>query len=187
MSPTTPRKSPPARSGPVLTTSPARGARTTRSATLLLLVGADVIVAAMMVGEALRFVISPDPDVKAGPMLVTLALTTGASLLMVLLALNYTFLPLFSRRRTNDLSLIMYGMGATGVVTGMLTVGAAAGPLIARLFVGALAYVFIWMQARRIERARAQGVVAGPAARTAAPRRTAPPARSRQRRGGRKR
>ena len=55
------------------------------------------IVAVLMVVSLVDFVVKPDPAVRAGPMYVTLMLTTGAALLMLVMALNASFLPFVSR------------------------------------------------------------------------------------------
>ena len=60
--------------------------------------GVVCVVALLMVVSLVGFVLKPDPAVKAGPMYVTLALTTGAALLMLVMALNASFLPFISRR-----------------------------------------------------------------------------------------
>jgi len=128
-------------------------------------------------------VLKPDPAVKAGPMYVTLALTTGAALLMLFLALNASFLPFMSRERTRNVSLVMWVMGVTGIVTGLLTVGREASPFVTRLVLGSIAFTFITVQNARLAQARAAAPAgqAGPPAPQAQPR-----PRSRQRRGGRK-
>jgi len=160
---------------------PATGARSIRSLSLLLLVCVVGVVALLMLVSLLDFVLKPDPAVRAGPMYVTLALTTGASLLMFFVALNATFLPVVSRRQVPNLLLVMGAMGVTGVVTGLLTVGSAAGPYITRLIFATMAFTFIMIQDARL--ARAGVAVAARQADQPAPR---PRPRSRQRRGGRK-
>jgi hypothetical protein len=177
-------KSRPAGQGPGRTSRPTTGARATRSISLLLLVAVDLIVAVMMVGSAVTFLIKPDPAVKAGPMYVTLALTTAAALIMFFMALNASFLPFLSHERARDVQLVMWGMAVTGILTGLLTVGAAATPFATRLLLGSLAFVFITVQNARLARARAAAAAGqpDPFAPKAPPR---PP--SRQRRGGRKR
>ena len=119
-----------------------------------MLVLVDFVVAVMMVFLAGRFVVSPDPAVKAGPMYVVLALTTGAAVLMFVLALNASFVPLMTPQRARDVRLVMWSMGATGVVTGMLTLGGAVQGIVMRLFVGVLAFVFISVQEARWRRMR---------------------------------
>jgi hypothetical protein len=155
-----------------------------RTFTLFLLVGVDVIVAVLMLGSSALFVLRPDPAVEAGPMYVTLALTTIAAVLMAYLAVNATFLPMLSRMQRANVSLVMWAMGATGIVTGMLTLGGAVSSVAMRLLVGTLAYIFISVQRSRVERARAVAAAAsspGPAPREK------PTPKSPQRRGGRKR
>jgi hypothetical protein len=170
--------------GPQLGARPGSGPWTTRSLTLLMLVIVDFVVAVMMVFLAGRFVVSPDPAVKAGPMYVVLALTTGAAVLMFVLALNSSFVALMTPQRARDMRLVMWSMGATGVVTGMLTLGGAVQGIVMRLFVGVLAFVFISVQEARWERMRRnpplqEAAPAGP--------KKAPPPKARQRRGGKKR
>jgi hypothetical protein len=108
---------------------------------------------------------------------------------MALLALNATFLPIMTKAQVANASLVMWTMAATGVVTGILTLGGAVNTLLMRLFVGSLAYAFIWMQSSRIARARAAqsagGQAAGEPSPPASSARSQP--RTRQRRGGRKR
>ena len=148
-----------------------------RSASLFLLVLVDFVVAVLMVFTAARFVVSPDPAIKAGPMYVVLALTTGAALLIFLMALNASFVPLMTPMHARDVRLVMWTMAATGVVTGMLTLGTAVQGIVLRLFVAVLAFAFIRVQEARLERARrtgqlAQVAPAGPAkARHRSPRR----------------
>ena len=162
---------------------PTTGARAIRSGSLLILVGVVFIVALLMVVSLVEFVLEPDPAVKAGPMYVTLALITGAALLMLFLALNASFLPFMSRERTRNVSLVMWVMGVTGIVTGLLTVGREASPFVTRLVLGSIAFTFITVQNARLARARA----AAPAGRAGPPAPQAQPRpRSRQRRGGRK-
>jgi hypothetical protein len=173
------------------TSSPTTSARLIRSGSLLILVGVVFVVAAMMVVSLVGFVAKPDPAVKAGPMYVTLALTTGAALVMLVLALNASFLPFMSPQRARDTSLVMWVMGATGLVTGLLTLGGAVSPLVTRLVLGSVAYMFITVQNARLARARAEaraaraGVTPAPASPTARKPQARPAAR--QRRGGRKR
>ena len=107
-----------------------------RSASLFLLVLVDFVVAVLMVITAVRFVVSPDPAIKAGPMYVVLALTTGSALLMFVMALNASFVPLMTPMHARDVRLVMWTMAATGVVTGMLTLGTAVQGIVLRLFVG---------------------------------------------------
>jgi len=166
------------------TSRPEPGPRLMRGVSLLVLVGVDGIVALLMVVSFAGFVFDPDPGVKAGPMYVTLALTTGAAMLMLVLALNASYLPFMSRERARDAQLVMLAMAVTGVVTGLLTVGGAANPFVMRLVLGGIAFVFITMQNARLAQAReaARAGQAGPHAPHAQPR-----PRSRQRRGGRKR
>jgi hypothetical protein len=177
--------------GPGRTSPPTTSARLIRSGSLLILLGVVFVVAAMMVVSLVGFVARPDPTVKAGPMYVTLALTTGAALIMLVLALNASFVPFMSPQRARDASLVMWVMGASGLVTGLLTLGGAVSPFLTRLVLGSVAYMFITVQDARLARARAE-VRAGRAGTTAAP--ASPTARksqarpaARQRRGGRKR
>jgi hypothetical protein len=184
------------RPGPGGTASPPRRANgSIRSGTLVLLVGVVIVVALLSVVSTARFVADPTPGVRTGPMYVTLALTTTAAMLMAVMALNASFLPIMNARRAANVHLVMWSMGLTGVVTGILTVGSAAGPVVTRLVLGGLAFVFIAAQNSRLTRARARGqagLPAAPAGRTPGGRapasRQAPAhATSRQRRGGRKR
>jgi hypothetical protein len=161
----------------------ATGGRSIRTGSLFFLVVVVGIVALMMALSLVGFVVKPDPAVRAGPMYVTLALITGASLLMLILALNATFLPLMSRRQVPNFQLVMWAMGVTGVVTGLLTLGGAAGPYVTRLVVASLAFAFITIQEARLARAGAATPVR-PDDRPAA--RPQPHPRARQRRGGRK-
>jgi hypothetical protein len=170
--------------GTQLGARPGSGPWTTRSLTLLILVLVDFVVAVMMVFLAGRFVVSPDPAVKAGPMYVVLVLTTGAAVLMFVLALNASFVPLLTPQRARDVRLVMWSMGATGVVTGMLTLGGAVQGIVLRLFVGVLAFVFISVQEARWEKMRRnpppqQAAAAGQKKKTPQP-------KARQRRGGKK-
>jgi len=173
----------PAGQGPSRTSRPKTGARSIRTGSLLLLVGVVFIVALMMVVSLVGFVLKPDPAVKAGPMYVTLTLTTGAALLMLLVALNASFLPFMSRQRARDVQLVMWAMGVTGVVTGVLTLGGAVSSFVTRFVLASVAFMFITVQNARLARAReaAPARQAGPPAPQAQPR-----PRSRQRRGGRK-
>ena len=154
-----------------------------RSVSLLVLVFVVFIVAMLMVVSLVGFVVKPDPAVRAGPMYVTLALTTGAAMLMLVLALNAAYLPFLSRQRVADLQLVMLAMAVTGVVTGLLTVGGAANSYVMRLIIGGIAFVFITMQNARLARARE----AAPAGQADQPAPQARRSRGRQRRGGRKR
>jgi hypothetical protein len=155
-----------------------------RTSSLLLLVCVVFIVALLMVVSLVEFVLKPDPAVRAGPMYVTLTLTTGAALLMLIMALNASFLPFMSRERAPNVHLVMWAMGVTGIVTGLLTLGRAAGPFVTRLVLGGIAFGFITIQSTRLARAR-ETAPAGPPAPPAA--RARPRTSSRQRRGGRKR
>ena len=165
----------PAGQGPGRTSPPGKGAQSIRSISLLLLVGVVFVVAALMVISLVGFVLEPDPAVKAGPMYVTLTLTTGAALLMLFVALDASFLPFMSHQRSRDVQLVMTAMGVTGVVTGLLTLGGAVSFIVARLVIASLAFMFITLQNARLSRARE------PASQAQAR------ARSQQRRGGRKR
>lgn len=169
-------------SGPA---APSRaGAGSIRTGSLLLLVCVVVIMTLLIVISSVQFVVHPDPAVRAGPMYVTLALITGAAMLMLVMALNASFLPVFSRERAANVHLVMWAMGLTGVVTGLLTVGGAISPIVTRLFVASIAFVFITRQNSRLARARtaAPAGPAGPPVQKAQAR-----VGSRQRRGGRKR
>ena len=184
MSRNRPNKTLPAGRGLGRTPRPPVGSRSIRNTSLLLLVGVVFIVALLMVVSLAGFVLRPDPAVKAGPMYVTLTLTTGAALLMLILALNASFLPVMSHARERDLQLVMWAMGITGVLTGLLTVGGAARPAAMRFILGGIAFVFITVQHARLARARgagAQGQAPTPARQQQAQ------TGSRQRRGGRKR
>ena len=174
----------PAGQGPGRTSRPTTGARSIRTVSLLLLVGVVFLVALLMVVSLVGFVLKPDPAVKAGPMYVTLALTTGAALLMLFVALNASYLPFMSRQRARDVQLVMWAMGVTGIVIGVLTLGGEVSSLVTRLVLGSVAFMFIVLQNARLVRAREAGPArpAGPPA--AQPR---PRPRSQQRRGGRKR
>jgi hypothetical protein len=125
-----------------------------------------------MVVSLVGFVLKPDPAVKAGPMYVMLALTTGAALLMLIMALNATFLPIVSREQVRDVHLVMWAMAGTGIATGLLTVGREASPFVTRLVLGSIAFMFITMQDARLARARARA--AAPAG-APPPRAPAPP------------
>ncbi len=117
-------------------------------------------------------------------MYVVLALTTGSALLMFVMALNASFVPLMTPMHARDVRLVMWTMAATGVVTGMLTLGMAVQGIVMRLFVGVLAFGFIRVQEARLE----QGAQDRTTAHCARPRRLelAQP-KARQRRGGKKR
>lgn len=178
----------PAGQGTGRASRPPKGAQSIRTISLLILVGVDAIVALLMVISLVRFVLEPDPSLKAGPMYVTLILTTGAALLMLFMALNASFLPFLSRQRARDVQLVMTAMGVTGVVTGLLTLGGAVSFVVTRLVLASVAFMFIMVQNARLTRARE----AAPAERAAAPAERAaaqdqPRPRSRQRRAGRKR
>jgi hypothetical protein len=177
-----PNKRQPAGPGPGA--APPPGAQSARRVSLFLLVFVDFVVAVMMVVTAVRFVVSPDPAIKAGPMYVVLALTTGAALLMFVMALNASFVPLMTPMHARDVRLVMWTMAATGVVTGMLTLGTAVQGIVVRLFAGVLAFVFITVQEARLDKARRSGQLgaAAPSAQKAAT-----PPKARQRRGGKKR
>jgi len=163
---------------------PGAGSRSIRSFSLLVLVSVDFIVAVMMVFSFARFVIDPDPAVKAGPMYVVLALTTSAALLMFLMALNASFFPVMTPQRARDVRLVMWTVGATGVVTGVLTLGGSIQGIVMRLLVATIAFVFIRVQEARLDRARRIG---RPEQVVPVDKKTAPKPGSRQRRGGRKR
>jgi hypothetical protein len=190
MSPGAPKSPRPADGGGRLTTNPAPVAKSMRTSTLALLVIVVVVIAATMLASAVRFVVAPDPAVKAGPMYVVLALLTIASLLMALLALNASFFRILDRRRTADVSLVMWTMTATGLVTGLLTLGGAVNSLMVRMALASIAYAFLWLQASRISRARTAHAAAQPAGETTRPvsasRPSRPTVKSRQRRGGRR-
>ncbi len=176
-----------ATSGP--TGRPTPAAKTVRSISLLLLVGVVFIVAVSIVISSIGFVLHPDPNVKAGAMYVTLTLSTGCALLMLVMAFNASYFPLISRRRAPDVYLVLAAMGITGVVTGLLTVGNDFTSYATRLVLGAMALTFVIIQNTRLEKAQQSGVFPqagkpGPGQRPL----TGPqPTKSRQRRGGRKR
>jgi hypothetical protein len=170
--------------GPGRTSPPTSSARSIRTGTLLALVAVDLIVALMMVVSSVGFVLDPDPAVKAGPMYVTLAFTTGAALLMFAMALNASFFPFLTRERVPSVNLVMWTMAATGIVVGLLTVGREAAPFVTRLVLGSVAYAFVMVQNARLARAR-EAARTGPADAPAP--HTPPRPRSRQRRGGRTR
>jgi hypothetical protein len=174
----------PAGKGPSRTSLPKTGAPSIRTFSLLILVGVVFIVALLMVVSLVGFVLEPDPAVKAGPMYVTLTLTTGAALLMLFVTLNASVLPFMSRGRARDLQLVMWAMGVTGIVTGVLTLGGEVSQFVTRLVLGSVAFMFITLQNARLLRARgaAPARQADPPASQAQPR-----PRSQQRRGGRKR
>jgi hypothetical protein len=163
--------------GPGRTSPPTTSARSIRTVSLLILVGVVFIVALLMVVSLVGFVFKPDPAVKAVPMYVTLTLTTGAALMMFFLALNASFLPFISRQRARDAQLVMWAMGVTGIVTGVLTLGGEVSTFVTRLVLASVAFMFIILQNARLAGAR-----------EAAPATQAQPRpRSQQRRGGRKR
>jgi len=174
----------PAAQVPGRTSPTGTGTPSIRTVSLLLLVGVVGIVALLMVISLVGFVVKPDPAVKAGPMYVTLTLTTVAALLMLFVALNASFLPFMSRQRARDVQLVMWAMGVTGIVTGVLTLGAQVSSLVMRLVLSSIAFMFIMVQNARLTRARevAPGRQAGLPASQAQPH-----PRSRQRRAGRKR
>jgi hypothetical protein len=184
MSRSTSNKRQPAGQGPGKASRPKTGSPFIRNLSLLLLVGVVFLMALLMVVSLVGFVFEPDPAVQAGPMYVTLILTTGAMLLMVFIALNASFLPFMSRQRARDVQLVMWAMGVTGIVTGLLTVGRVASPFVTRLVLGSIAFMFITVQNARLARARA-AARAGQADPTAPQEQPRP--RSRQRRAGRKR
>ena len=184
MSRSSSNKRQPAGQGRGRTPAPGKGTGSIRTGTLAVLVCVVLIAALLMVAELVRFALHPDPAVKAGPMYVILTLATIAAMLMLVLALNASFLPFMSRQRSANMGLVMWAMGLTAVVTGVLTVGQAAGSMVARFCIGGLAFVFITRQNARLARAGA----------TAPARPEGPPAGqtrvrlgSRQRRGGRMR
>jgi hypothetical protein len=176
---------------PRLTSDPAPGARLARGGSLFLLVLVVFVVTAMMVTSLVRFIVDPDPTVREGPMYVTLALTTGAMVLMLALALNASYRHFLSPARVKDLSLVMWAMLVTGVVTGLLTLGGDASQYAGRLIVAAIAFMFISVQNARLARARAAASAAQTstsAGQTSTPAAEAQPhPRRRQRRGGRTR
>ncbi len=175
--------------GPARPSRPPAGARSIRTVSLLLLVGVVFAMALLMVFSLIGFVLRPDPTVKAGPMYVTLTLITAGALLMLLLALDSSYLPIFSRARARNVQLVMLATAGTGAVTGLLTLGSQAGPYVTRLMLGSIAFAFITMQRARLARAGA-AAPAGQQARSPAGRpqpRPRPRNASRQRRGGRKR
>jgi hypothetical protein len=110
---------------------------------------------------------------------------------MLVMALNASFLPFMSRQRTPSVHLVMWAMGVTGIVTGLLTLGRAASPFVTRLVLAGIAFTFITVQNARL--ARAQAAQSGqrpaqPADHAALPGpRPERRSRARQRRGGRKR
>jgi hypothetical protein len=177
MSRSTPNRRQPVGQGPGKTSQPGTGSPSIRNVSLLLLVGVVFVVALLMVISLVGFVIEPDPTVKAGPMYVTLILTTGAALLMLFVALNASFLPFMSRQRARDAQLVLTAMGVTGVVTGVLTLGGEGSFIVTRLVLASIAFMFIAVQNARLVRARA----------TAPGGQSSPRPRSQQRRAGRKR
>jgi hypothetical protein len=181
----------PAGQGPSVTSHPTPGARSTRTISLLVLVLTVAVVAVTMVVSLVEFVLRPNPAVKAGPMYVTLTMTTIALLFMVILALNASFLRLLTRQRARDLSLVTWALGVTGVLTGMLTLGNAVSSIVTRFVVASIAFAFIAIQDARLAKARSAALAAAPASapagRVAAPTQQAQTQRGRQRRGGRKR
>jgi len=76
------------------------------------LVSVVFVVALLMVVSLVEFMLKPDPAVRAGPMYVTLTLTTGAAMLMLVLALNASFLPFLSRERAPNVQLVMWAMAS---------------------------------------------------------------------------
>lgn len=183
----------PAGQGPSVMSHPTPGARSTRTITLLMLVLTVAVVAATMVVSLVEFVLRPNPAVKAGPMYVTLTMTTISVLFMVILALNASFRPLLTRQRARDLSLVTWAVGVTGVLTGMLTLGNAVNSIVTRFVVAAIAFAFITIQDARLARARIAAAASAPApasatsaARVASPAPRKQVQRSRQRRGGHK-
>jgi hypothetical protein len=184
MSQSSSNKRQPAGQGPGQASRPKPGAPAIRSISLLILVGVVCVVALLMVFSLVSFVLEPDPAVEAGPMYVTLALTTGAALLMLFAALNASFLPFMPPQRARDVQLVMWAMGITGMVTGLLTLGGAVSSVVMRLVIASIAFMFITLQNARLVKARK----AAPARQASAPAAQAQPhARSQQRRGGRKR
>jgi hypothetical protein len=178
----TSKKRPASRPAPAA--RPGIAPRSIRSVSLLLLVFVDFVVAVMMVYESAAFIAEPDPAVRAGPMYVVLALTTGAALLMFFMALNASILPLLSPETARNVRLVMWTMGATGIITGVLTLGADAEAIVLRLFVAAIAFIFIRVQEARLDRARSRGFPEQVTAAHETP--AAPRPKARQRRGGRK-
>jgi hypothetical protein len=174
---------PPAGGGPGPAPRPGVAPRSLRKLSLLLLVLVDLIVAVMMVVAFAGFVARPDPTVEAGPMYVVLALTTCAAVLMFFMALNASFLPLVTPQRARDVRLVMWTMAATGIVTGVLTLGEDVQSIVMRLVVGIIAFAFLRVQEARLDRARRSGF---PGAVVPAEQRTAPRPKAKQRRGGRK-
>ncbi len=144
------------------------------------------VVALMMLASLIGFVERPDPSVKAGPMYVMLGLTTISVLLMLVMALNASYLRIVPRHQTANVQLVMWATGLTGMVTGLLTLGRGAGPSVTRFVFASLAFAFIMIRDARLTRAHA----AAPSApedreHPASPRPTRRP-RARQRRGGRR-
>jgi hypothetical protein len=174
----------PASGGTKTSQSPEAVPKSIGNFTLMLLVIVDLVVAVMMVVEFAGFIVNPDPALEAVPMYVVLTLTTGAALLMFFMALNASFFPLLTAQRARDVRLVMWTMGATGILTGALAVGGAVQGIVMRLFIGALAFVFIRVQESRLDRARRRGPsepVVPPA-----DQKRMPPPKARQRRGGRR-
>jgi hypothetical protein len=184
MSPSSPSRGQTTETGSGRATRP--GGRSVRNVSLLMLVVVDVVVAIIMIAKLVGFVVSPDPSVKAGPMYVTLTLTTIAAVLMCFMALNASFLPFVTQQRARDLRLVMWATGVTGIVTGVLTVGKPVQSIMLPLFVGVIAFVFIRVQETRLQRARTNPPPAWQAAARQDPARERG-TKSKQRRGGRKR
>lgn len=164
-------------------TAPPAAGRSVHTTSLLILVGVVFVVALLMVISLVGFIYKPDPAVKAGPMYFTLAMTTGAMVLMSLLALNASFLTIMSPARTPNVQLVMWVMAGTGIVTGLLTVGKPVSGIVMRLLLAGIAFTFITIQQSRLTRAR-KAALAGQPGKPAA--RVETHSRSRQRRGGRK-
>jgi uncharacterized membrane protein YfcA len=188
----------PAGRGRGQTTRSRPGGQSIRTLSTSLLVGVVAIVAVLMVMSFAGFAAKPDPAIKAGPMYVTLALTTGAALLMLFVAVNATYWPVISRVQARNVHLVMWTMGIVGIITGVLTVGRPVSSFVQRLVIASIALVFIVLQDARLAKARAAAAAGGgqgqgAAAKPQGPGRQAKPnvqARrpaSRQRRGGRKR
>ena len=170
---------------------PGMGPRTIRKGTLLVLALVNVAAALILLARTLVFVLDPDPAVKAGAMYVTLALCTMSGVLMAVMAVNIAIFRFMTRQQQRDMRLVAWATGGTGMVTGVLTVGTAAQTVVMPLFVGAIAFVFIWVQDARIDRAQRTGASQGSGAAPRAWRGTggtgAKREKTRQRRGGRKR
>jgi hypothetical protein len=135
------------------TLRPRAGFGSLGTGSLLVLVCVVFVAALMMVVSLAEFMLKPDPAVKAGPMYVTLALTTGAALLMFIMALNASFLPIITRKQAPNVYLVMGAMGVTGIVTGLLTVGREASPFVTRLVLASIALTFITLRHVRLVRA----------------------------------